>query len=461
MKPLTLQQAAQFCGGKLLQGDADALIRRVHTDSRIAGPGDLFVALVGERFDAHDFLSQVIAAKASAVLVHRQPTADWLADWKGGVILVEDTLKGLQSLARAYRGWLNPLVIGITGSNGKTSTKDLLKAVFSAQYHTTATLGNLNNHIGVPLTLLSMEAGTEAAVVEMGMNHFGEIEILAQIAQPRAAVITNIGVAHIEHMGSREGIAREKGMLVEAIPSDGVVVLNANDDMTPSLAERTAARVITAGVETGDVRAEQIESSTEGSRFVLSFPTGEQVKVLLPVVGTHMVGNAALAAACAWHFGVSPEAIAKALSEVKLSKGRLEVKTVDGVTFLDDSYNANPDSMRAGLKTLADFSTCGKRIAVLGRMGELGEHAERSHRETGELVASLGLDALCTVGDGDAQWIGDAAQLSKPGLDWGHFKSHEDCAEYLRGRLKSGDVVLLKGSRSTGMEQVLKFFQTT
>jgi UDP-N-acetylmuramoyl-tripeptide--D-alanyl-D-alanine ligase len=456
---LSLQQVTDFCGGQLLQGDAAALCRKVSTDSRKTGPGDLFVALSGERFDAHDFLPQVMASGVAAVMASRAPVD--LGGWSGGVILVKDTLAGLQSLAAAYRQLVDPLVIGVTGSNGKTSTKDLLATLLGCKYQTAATLGNLNNHIGVPLTLLAMEEDTRAAVVEMGMNHFGEIEVLARIAKPDVAVITNIGVAHIEYMGSREGIAKEKGMLVEAISADGMVILNANDDMTASLKARSRARVLTAGVGAGDVRAMILGTDAQGARFVLDFAGTEKVEVMLPVVGEHMVGNAALAAACAWHHGVTPTQIAGALGKVKLSKGRLQIRLVDGITFLDDSYNANPDSMRAGLKTLATFSATGRRVAVLGRMGELGVHAESAHHEVGACAAEAGLGLLCTVGGEEAESIGLAAGRTRPGLNRQHFAVHADCAAYLRSWLKSDDVVLLKGSRAAGMEQVLSIFETS
>ncbi|TLD68992.1 UDP-N-acetylmuramoyl-tripeptide--D-alanyl-D-alanine ligase [Phragmitibacter flavus] len=461
MMELSLQQVADFCGGGLLQGEGSSLCRKVSTDSRKTGPGDLFVALAGERFDAHDFLSQVAASGVAAMLVSRVPDDLGEGDWKGGLIKVADTLVGLQSLAKAYRRLLDPLVIGVTGSNGKTSTKDLLSTLLGCKYRTAATLGNLNNHIGVPLTLLAMEPGTEAVVVEMGMNHFGEIEVLANIAAPDVAVITNIGIAHIEYMGSREGIAKEKGMLVEAISPGGMVILNANDDMTPSLRARSKAQVLTAGVGTGDVKATLLGTDAKGARFLLDFAGQETVEVALPVVGAHMVGNAALAAACAWHQGVSPTQIAEALGSVKLSKGRLQVKVVEGITFLDDSYNANPDSMRAGLKTLAEFSSSGRRVAVLGRMGELGVHAESAHIEIGEFAAGSGIDLLCTVGGDEAESMGLAAGKVRGDLAREHFASHGECAAYLRGWLKSDDVVLLKGSRAAGMEQVLSIFETS
>lgn len=448
MKAVSLQQLVEFCGGTLLRGDTSTVVSRVSTDSRKVSAGDVFVALKGERFDAHSYLDQVDKAGAAAVLVS-QPVAQGLSC---AIIHVEDTLVGLQALAKGYRAWHQPLVIGITGSNGKTSTKDLACAVMAKKHQVCATPGNLNNHIGLPLSILGLREGDTCGVFEMGMNHPGEIAPLADIAQPDAAIITNVGVAHIEYMGSREAIALEKGMLAEAVHERGVVILNANDDSTPAIADRCQARVVTAGIGAGDVSAHELKASAEGTHFLLQIGD-ERFEAFLPIPGEHMVGNAALAAALGWSQGVKPADIVAALREVKITQGRLETKTVNGITFLDDSYNANPDSMKAGLRTLAGLECSGRRVAVLGRMGELGEHAESGHREVGAYAAGLGLDAIVSVG-GEARWITDEAKRDT------HFPDHAACADFLKHYLSKGDLVLLKGSRSAGMERVLSLFQT-
>lgn len=456
MKPLSVATIAEFCGGRLVSGDGSRVCRSAGTDSRKIARDQVFVALVGEKFDAHDFVAQAANDGAAAVIVSRVP-AD-AASLSCAVIEVADTLAALQRLAHRHRTLLDPLVIGITGSNGKTTTKDFTAAVMRGSFEVFATEGNLNNHIGVPLTLLSLEEKHTCAVVEMGMNHPGEIAPLCAIAEPDAAIVTNIGVAHIEFMGSRGGIAQEKGVLAASVPPHGVVVLNANDDMTPSIAALCKAKVITAGVGCGDVCATIHESGAHGSRFTLDFAGTARAEVALPVPGEHMVGNAALAAACAWHHGIAPESIASALAGVQVTKGRLQVKHWHGVVFLDDSYNANPDSMRAGLRTLAGMSVAGRRAAVLGRMGELGRHAEDGHREVGEFAADAGLDAVFTVGE-EAALISRAAETGVG--ECKNFPSHADCAAYLRGWLKDGDAVLLKGSRSAGMEQVFTQLETS
>ncbi|MEY4483338.1 MAG: hypothetical protein RL693_790 [Verrucomicrobiota bacterium] len=456
MSPLSLETITKYCDGRLITGDPSTICGSVNTDSRKIQPGELFFALVGEHFDAHSFVPQVALAGAAAVVVSKVP--ENAASLPCAVIEAEDTLLALQTLARRHRQLTQPLVVGITGSNGKTSTKDFLAAIMRHKFRVGATLGNLNNHIGVPITMLRMKEGDNCGIFEMGMNHAGEIEVLASIAQPDAAIITNIGVAHIEYLGSRENIAQEKGMLVESITSDGLVVLNANDEFSGALASRNKGRTLLAGIARGDVTASISESGASGSTFTLDFPGATQVEVRLPVPGEHMVGNATLAAACAWHYGVPPEAIADILSKVEITKGRLQVKHWHGVTFLDDTYNANPDSMRAGLKTLAGMNVSGRRIAVLGRMGELGAHAESGHREVGEYAASMGLDAVFTVGD-EASMIGEAASLANPKAESKHFRDHADCSDYLRGWLKQNDAVLLKGSRSASMEKILTPFE--
>lgn len=457
MKPVTLQTLAEFCEGKLLSGDGTQMALRVNTDSRNIRSGDVFVALIGDRFDAHDFITQVAQAGAAAVIVSRAP--DHATSPGCAVILVKDTLLALQNIARQQRRLLNPLVIGITGSNGKTSTKDFTASVMSGAYRVCATAGNLNNHIGLPLTILGMSAEQNCAVLEMGMNHAGEIAVLAGIAEPGAAIITNIGVAHIEHLGSREAIAREKGSLAEAVPADGIVILNANDEFTPSIQSRSRAKVLTAGVNRGDVKADILSSTAQGSRFNLDFGGASSIEAFLPFPGEHMVANAALASACAWHHGVSPEAIVSGLGRASLTKGRVQVKTVRDIIFLDDSYNANPDSMKAGIRTLAEMKTPGRKIAVLGRMGELGAHAAQGHREVGAFAARSGIDAVFTVGDEAAQ-ITDAASAARPDMTLKNFTDRAQCAASLRDWLRAGDAVLLKGSRSAGMEQVLEHLES-
>ncbi len=456
MIPVSLQTLAQFAAGNL-RGDGSRLVTNVNTDSRKITAGEVFVALVGDKFDAHDFIPQVASAGAAAVVVSKVNPA-W-GPLPCAVIEVGDTLLALQQMARGYRQHHAPLIIGLTGSNGKTSTKDLAAIVMARKCQTRATVGNLNNHIGLPLTLLSMREGDQCCVAEMGMNHAGEIKVLTDIAQPDAGIITNIGMAHIEHMGTQDAIAWEKGTLAANVRAGGVVVLNANDKYSEVIARHCQATVSTAGVGCGDVSASNLRADETGTTFTLDFG-GEKVETRLPILGEHMVGNAALAACMGWRQGVAPADIADALNQAKLTGGRVEPKVIDGIQFIDDSYNANPDSMIAGLRTL---STLGKarRVAVLGRMGELGSIAQAEHRRVGEFAASLDLTAVFTVGGDEAALISDAAARQNSALQARHFPDHASCAARLREWLREGDVVLLKGSRSARMEQVLTHFSAS
>ena len=457
MRATPLSVIAELCGGTLRGGDGTRAVTSVNTDSRKITAGEVFIALIGEKFDAHDFIPQVAQAGVAAVIVSRVAPGWELLPC--AVIEVGDTLLALQKLATGYRHLHKPVVIGITGSNGKTSTKDFTRAVMSKKFKVCATIGNLNNHIGLPLSILRLGAQDDCCILEMGMNHAGEIKVLTDIAQPDAGIVTNIGVAHIEYLGSREAIAKEKGTLAEAVPAEGWVVLNANDEFTASITACTRARIVTAGIGRGDVSAIELKPGPDGTSFTLDFG-GERVATYLPVPGEHMVGNAALAAATGWKFGIAPRDIADALRGVTLTGGRLETKHVAGVTFLDDSYNANPDSMRAGLRTLASLGGAGRRIAVLGRMGELGEHAVPEHRSLGQFAAGLNLAAVFTVGD-EAALISDAAHEKSTSLTTTNFPTHGECAAHLRGYLKEGDIVLLKGSRSAGMEKILAHYQSS
>ncbi|MEM8954871.1 MAG: UDP-N-acetylmuramoyl-tripeptide--D-alanyl-D-alanine ligase [Verrucomicrobiota bacterium] len=449
MKALKLSLIAKYCGGSLLQGVPSREAIGVSTDSRTIGKGDVFVALKGEHFDGHDYLEEVAGKGCAAVVVSELPASSEVVEC--GIIHVGDTLLALQEMGKAYRRALDLKVVVITGSSGKTSTKDMIEGVLRQRYSVNATRGNLNNHIGLPLTILGTEADHECGVWEIGMNHPGEIEVLAEIAGPDIGVITNVGTAHIEFMGSRDGIAREKGMLAEAVSQDGCVVLNAGDDYTDAIAGRAAARVVRAGIEAGDIVGRLVRPEAGGSVFVME-AGGKEREIHIPVPGRHMVGNALLAAAVGVELGLSVEEIAAGLGEMTLTGGRLERKERDGVTYLDDSYNANPDSMRAALETLAGERVNGKRIAVLGRMAELGETAEAAHRELGGRVVSHGIDLLVTVGV-EADLIGEGAGS---GVESRHYATHAEAVRALRDTLAPGDVVLLKGSRSAGMEQVLE-----
>jgi len=451
MRELTLAQIADWCDGALLQGVPSATVNAISTDSRKGGPDDLFVALKGDRFDAHHFLGDVVQRGVGAILVSSLPVES--ERYAGGIIRVKDTLRALQCLARQHRKSSTDLrVIGITGSNGKTSTKDFLSAVLAKGGSVNCTAGNLNNHIGLPMTILAGDERDRFGVWEMGMNHAGEIEVLAEIANPDAAVITNIGTAHIEYMGTREAIAAEKSALATALPKGGYCVMPVTDEFYDSVKEQVSGEMIPVGIGQGEVRAESLTADSDGRmRFSLCSAYGATVSVALPVRGEHMVMNALLAAAVGFREGILAEEIAAALSNCVLTHGRLEEKLIRGISVLDDTYNANPDSMAAALATLQASQTTGRRVAVLGFMGELGEHAEAEHLRLGALVSSRQIDALVTVGEKAAKINHRAAGLAVNE----HFPTHQEAADFLRNYLVEGDLVLVKGSRSAAMEQVI------
>ncbi|MEZ5329829.1 MAG: UDP-N-acetylmuramoyl-tripeptide--D-alanyl-D-alanine ligase [Verrucomicrobiales bacterium] len=449
LRPTALKDIARLCGGKLINGDPDLTVTDVCTDTRSMPKGALFVALSGERFDAHDYLDQA-AVNAAACIVSRVPTN--VDDFPAALIQVKDTLAALQELARGYRRELDVVVVCVTGSNGKTSTKDFLRAILSQKFSVNATAGNLNNHIGLPLTILRTDAEHNCGVWEIGMSNPGEIEPLAAIAGPDAAVVTNVGTAHIEFMKTREAIALEKGMLVEAVPAEGCVFLNAADDFTPNLSSRAKARVVLAGIGNGEVHAENLRQRGDGSSFDVVHERGT-FPVDLPVPGRHMVGNAMLAIAVGLHLGVAPEAIADGLAGVVITGGRLQFRKVNGLSIIDDSYNANPDSMRAALATLQTLDCAGKRVAVLGRMAELGEGSAVEHYELGKAaVTDYGMDAVLTVGDEAAEIARGFADAG--GIDARPFATHDECRLSIES-LKPEDLILVKGSRSSAMEKVI------
>ena len=450
MDATTLHALAAACGGVLLCGDGAVAVTDVCKDTRTLKPGDLYWVLSGENFDGHQFVPAAAAAGAAGAVVSRE--VDGLpADFP--LIRIDDTQAALTRLARWYRDKLAARVVCLTGSNGKTSTKDFMASVASTRFAVNKTEGNLNNHIGLPLTILSAKTTDEVCVWEIGMNHAGEIEPLARLARPDIGIITNIGVAHIEFLGSREAIAKEKGMLGEALSADSVLVLPEWDDFTPSLAARTKARVVLAGASNG-VHAEKARPSTRGLDFELVHG-GEKVAAHLPVAGDHMVRNALLAVSAGLELGLSLRECASGLAATKLSARRLACLDVRGVTVLDDSYNANPDSMEAALHALRSLPGGGRRFAVLGRMGELGNYAEEGYRRVGRTAAST-MNVLIAVGPETGPMAEEARQSGV--LEVHLVGDTGDAAKLLRELARPGDAVVLKGSRAARMERVLEDF---
>ncbi|MFC4561446.1 UDP-N-acetylmuramoyl-tripeptide--D-alanyl-D-alanine ligase [Nocardiopsis mangrovi] len=426
-------------------------------DSRQVRPGALFVALGGERVDGHDFADAAIAGGATAVLGSRPVAAPQLLVDGGD----DDVVAALARLARNVAGRLTEAdIVGVTGSSGKTSTKDLLAQVLGRLGPTIAPVGSFNNEIGHPLTVLRADQDTRFIVLEVAARGIGHIAHLCEIAPPRIGVVLNVGSAHMGEFGSRANIATAKGELVEALPAaadGGVAVLNADDDAVIGMAERTRARVVSYGLSEGaDVRARDIASDSAGrARFTLEIG-GRTAPVRLALVGVHQVHNALAVAAVAAEHGMDADAIAAALAAAgPVSRWRMEVTELDGgVTIVNDAYNANPESMAAALRTLAVLAEQRRAIAVLGHMAELGDGARAEHEAMGRLAAETGVAALVVVGEeaapmadgarGVAGWQGEIVRVA----------GVADAAAAVRERLRSKDVVIVKGSRVAGLEHV-------
>ena len=453
MNALPLSQIAQLAGGSISSGDQTVVVDKVSTDSRTLKSSELFVALRGENFDGHKFVESAAQIGAAGAIVESNWNAEIPKDF--ALIRTKDTLQAYQDLAANYRKSLTLKVVAITGSNGKTSTKDFTAAVLAHRFRVTKTEGNFNNHVGLPRTILEATSADEIGVWEIGMNHPGEIAALAKVAAPDVAIITNIGVAHIEFMGSREKIAEEKGALAEAVGTEGTIILNADDPFTGNIASRARGKVILAGTTSGSIRASEITHSGTGTDFTI-LEGAHRCRAQLSVPGLHMVQNALLAVAAGRAFGLSVEECAAGLVAAPLTKARSQITDIGGVQFLDDSYNANPDSMKAALRTLVELDADGKRIAVLGEMRELGDQSERGHREVGETAAALKVDQLIAIGDVAAA-IADAARqagLRKTTI----VKSTSEAAELLSEIAAPGDLILIKGSRAARTEEVIEHF---
>jgi UDP-N-acetylmuramoyl-tripeptide--D-alanyl-D-alanine ligase len=440
-----MQSLAEVTGG-VLHGP-NAVFGTVTTDSRALEPGSLYVALRGERFDGHQFVPEVHAKGAAGVLVARAASIELPQ------VVVPDVLAGLTAFAAAWRSGFSGKVVGITGSNGKTTVKEMTGAILARAGSCLVTRGNLNNHIGVPVTLCRLEASHRYAVIEMGANHLGEIAHLASVAKPDVGLVTNAGPAHLEGFGGIDGVARGKGEMFAGLGGHQTAVINADDRFATYWhgVARAAGRVLTFGIrERADFTAASIRARSAEAGPALEFdlvcPLGRR-HVTLALAGEHNVMNALAAATAAHAAGASLDAIAEGLTGMRAVAGRLEFKALaDGGRLIDDSYNANPASVRAGLRALAALP--GEHWLVLGEMRELGEDSARLHADIGEFARECGVRRLYAVGD-EAR---HAVESFGAGATW--FAVVEDLIESLRGEVRSGVTVLVKGSRSNRLERV-------
>lgn len=444
MKAFTLQEAAAALG--LPQMQAQATLADVCTDTRKIQPGSLFVCLRGERFDGHSFASQAAQLGAAALLVDHPVDADVPQ------LVVTDTGKALLQLAGWYRRRFQLPVVGLTGSVGKTTTKEFIALVLGAKYNTLKTQGNLNNEIGVPQMLFRLEDSHTAAVIEMGMNHFGEISRLTRAVAPTVGLITNIGVSHIENLGSRAGILQAKLEILEGMAPDAPLIVNIDNDMlrTVKLGDRP---LLTFAIDdqSADFTATDIAEQGSTTTFTVHHTTFTQ-PVTIPTVGIHNVYNALAAMAVGYVTGVNPAAAAAALANYVPAGMRQNLVQVGGVQVIEDCYNASPDSMRAALQTLGKLPVH-RRYAVLGAMLELGDYAKEAHTQVGKMAAENGIDGVLAYG-ADAAYIVEAAKQA--GLENARlFDTKEALAQSLAQQVQPGDGVLFKGSRGMHLEDVM------
>ncbi len=452
----SFREVLGMTGGRTSWNGSDKLrIWGVSTDSRTIGADQLFVPLAGEHYDGHQYVQQALSKGAAAALWqqdHGEPPA-------GPVIVVEDTLAALQRLASEYRKQLSVRIAGITGSNGKTTTKDMLAAMLATTYKVHKTEGNLNNHIGLPLTLLQIEEDTEMAVIEMGMSGRGEIELLSKLAQPEVAIITNIGEAHLEQLGSRDEIAKAKLEILSGLRGNGLFVYPGEEPLIQKYLPEAAKPEIMLRMTFGEGKPNDLYplivlQDTEGTHFTLN--SAPRVNFFMSIFGRHNVQNAAAAFAAAKYLGAGEAAIFRALKELQPTQMRIEkLQGVSGLTILNDAYNASPTSMKAAIQLMYDMKIYSKRYLVLGDMLELGPNGPAYHEEIGRMMESRNIHAVYGVGELTRHLVKAAATKLPDGCAlW--FESKKELCEALIPELRPEDAVLVKASRGMKMEEVVE-----
>lgn len=453
MEHITVKEILEATGGRLLCGKEETPLKHISIDSRSMQGDDLFVPLIGEKVDAHRFISQALEHGAAAVLTSEHDQMESEAAW----IRVADTKKALQDVGSFYRNRLHLPLVGVTGSVGKTTTREMIAAALSARFQVYKTPGNHNSQVGVPITLSEISASDDIGVIELGMSEPGELTVIARIARINMAVITNVGVTHIEQLGSRENIYREKISIQDGLSDGGILFLNGDDDMLSGTTARAGFRTVYYGTgENCDYRAVDI-CLNEGCPEFTAVHGEEQARVLLKVMGGHNVSNALSALAVARECGIPMKEAARGLKTFTGFKNRQQIYRYQGLTVVDDTYNASPVSMKASLDILRSLTTEGRRIAVLADMKELGPEAPRYHYEIGTYIGEHPVDQVVLLGE-LAKEIGRGVREAAPSASVRECDSMEELVEYLKKELASGDSVLFKGSNSMKLCEAAALF---
>lgn len=440
-----ISEILKATGGKLLCGDEGVVVTTFITDSRQAKAGAMFVPIRGERADGHDYIPAVLEGPAAATFTdHEIPLGE------KPIVLVKDCREALQKTAAWYREQFQIPVVGITGSVGKTTAKEMVAQALSATFRVMKTAGNQNSQVGVPVTICGLRKEHTAAVVEMGVSMPGEMARIAAVVKPTCAVMTNIGVSHIEFMKTRENILEEKAHIADYLPEGGALFVNGDDDLLPTLKNTLGGKVVTFGLGPNcDWRAYGLNEADKGTFFTCQSPAGEKTEVFVPAAGEHNVRNALAAMAVARYLGVPGEDAVRAISAYKAPAMRQQVVEANGLLIIDDSYNASPDSMRSAIDVLQSRKVSGRRVAVLADMLELGDFAQQGHREVGEYAREKGVNLLVGIGPLSqeiANGYGEGAQ-------W--FGTNQEAIAYLKETLREGDAVLVKGSRGMQTDQIV------
>lgn len=461
---MKIGEALRATGGRLVQGESDKVFYGVSTDSRTLQQGNLFVCLRGETFDGHHFLAAAAAAGASGFVIQKDAgeLVNGVQD-KIPIMLVDDTLKALGEIARFWRKKVNVPVIAITGSSGKTTTKEMTTGILGLSKKVLKTEGNLNNRIGLPMTLLRLTGQHDVAVVEMGTNMPGEIGCLTHIAEPHIGLITNIGAAHLERLKSLANIREEKGALFENMDRKGIAVINGDDRALALLGRQWQGKRITFGWKRRtDVSAREIRK-TEPVGIAFQLRTGRADRhVRMQTSGEHNLYNALGAAAASLAFGADVDSICQGLESFRGVSGRFEIQMLkNGVHVIDDTYNANPLSVREALKALKELRGGGRSAVILGDMLELGSKAGAWHRKIGRMIAETGVQSLLLMGDYDRDTAAGALERGMTAAQIFSFEAPEQISEYLQSSLKPGDWVLVKGSRKMRMERIVRMIMKT